>query len=931
MCEPGVLRDCIRRSALAVTRQMTANRTASLNLKASLGDNPIRWVIGSGALLIAAIAVGATIMAGNFRERALDNSKRELENTVLLLSRHFDQQLDDLGAVQNDLIAYMRSSGIDSVEQYKRQLSSPDIHRMLQLKLSAVSYVGGINIFDVDGRLINSSSAWPVPPVSIADRSFFKTFKTDPRSPDMLVEPVYSRITGVWTTVIARRITGPHGEFLGAVGRGIEAAHFEKFFASVALGEGATISMFHHDGTLLARYPHAESMIGRVFEPGPLRLRAQAKTGFVTERLVSPIDGEHRLSSSLSLANFPIVVVATTTMSAALTDWRAQTRFLIAAAGLSVLVIAVMMFLVIRKLSRQHRLSEQRLVLEKQRLDTAVNNMTQGLLLFDASQRLVVCNQRYLDMYGLSAEVVKPGCSFHDVIAHREATGSFVGDVDAYCFRVLSEIALRQAMTIGTPDGRSIQVVNQPLADGGWVATHEDITERTRAEARITHLAHYDALTDLPNRTLFHERLKLELGRIVPGDQLAVHYIDIDEFKSVNDSLGHLIGDELLKSVAASLSRCISESDFVARLGGDEFAIVQTAVRTAADVIGLVDRVFDAIRQPCECLGHQMTTDASIGIALAPEHGIALDQILKNADLAMYAAKSAGRRTYRFFQPDMDAQARARRILELELRQAIADEALEVYYQPCVSLADNRITGCEALVRWRHPERGMISPAEFIPIAEETGLINQLGEWVLKTACAEAATWPDDIRVAVNVSPVQFRPGTLALKIVAALDASGLPASRLELEITEAVLIRDDDDALRILHQLRGIGVRIALDDFGTGYSSLSYLQRFPFDKIKIDRCFVTDIAEPGGSACIVRAVVAIAAERNMTTIAEGIETPQQRDVLRALGCAEMQGYLFSPPKPAAEIRPLFVRPRDPPKTVQIGRGRSRKQLPRTA
>jgi hypothetical protein len=266
---------------------MTANRTPSLNLKASLSDNPIRWVIVCGALLILAIAIGATIMVGNFRERALDNGKRELENTVLLLSRHFDQQLEDLGAVQNDLIAYMRSSGIDSVEQYKRQMSSPDVHRMLQLKLSALSYAGGINIFDVDGRLINSSSAWPVPPVGVADRSFFKTFKTDPRSPDMLVEPVYSRITGVWTTVIARRMTGPHGEFLGAVGRDIDPAHFEKFFASVALGEGATISLFHHDGALLARYPHAESMIGRVFKPGSLRLRAQARTGFATDQQTS--------------------------------------------------------------------------------------------------------------------------------------------------------------------------------------------------------------------------------------------------------------------------------------------------------------------------------------------------------------------------------------------------------------------------------------------------------------------------------------------------------------------------------------------------------------------------------------------------------------------------------------------------------------------
>ena len=279
----------------------------------------------------------------------------------------------------------------------------------------------------------------------------------------------------------------------------------------------------------------------------------------------------------------------------------------------------------------------------------------------------------------------------------------------------------------------------------------------------------------------------------------------------------------------------------------------------------------------------------------------------------------------------MDAQVKARRKLELDLRQAIADEALEVYYQPCVSLADNRITGCEALVRWRHSERGMISPAEFIPIAAETGLINQLGEWVLTTACAEARTWPDDIRLAVNVSPVQFRSGTLALKIVAALSATGLPASRLELEITEAVLIRDDDAALAILHQLRKIGVRIALDDFGTGYSSLSYLQRFPFDKIKIDRCFVSDIAEPGGSSGIVRAVVNIAAERHMTTTAEGVETQQQRQLLRALGCSEMQGYLFSPPRPAAEIRQLFVSNGGRPAKLSLTRGRKRRQVPSTA
>jgi diguanylate cyclase (GGDEF)-like protein len=459
------------------------------------------------------------------------------------------------------------------------------------------------------------------------------------------------------------------------------------------------------------------------------------------------------------------------------------------------------------------------------------------------------------------------------------------------------------------------------------VVTHEDVTERRRAEERIIHLAHYDALTDLPNRTLFHEQLKRELPHIAPDRQLAVLYIDIDEFKSINDSLGHMIGDELLKSVAASLLRCTRDSDFVARLGGDEFAIVQTGVKTADDVTELLGRIFEAIRAPYECLGHQVTTDASIGIALAPQDGSDLDQILKNADLAMYAAKAAGRRTYRFFESEMDAQVRARRILETDLRQAILDGRFEVYYQPCLGLQNNEITGCEALLRWRHPQRGMISPADFIPVAEETGLINQLGEWVLSTACREAATWPGNIRLAVNVSPVQFKSGTLALKVIAALAASGLAASRLELEITEAVLIRDDEAALAVLHQLRDIGVRIALDDFGTGYSSLSYLQRFPFDKIKIDRCFVTDIAEPEGSSCIVQAVVNIATERHMTTTAEGVETDQQRQLLRALGCSEMQGYLFSPPKPAADIRPLLLAHQEDPETGCPGRAGTRKPV----
>lgn len=585
---------------------------------------------------------------------------------------------------------------------------------------------------------------------------------------------------------------------------------------------------------------------------------------------------------------------------AGMTAWSLRERVLLAVAAVLAVVVCLLL--------KRHRLSGRRLTLERRHLSIAVNNIPQGLVLYDASARIIICNQRYIEMFGLSPEVAKQGCTMQRLIAHRKETGSFDGDVDEFCNAIIRNVSLGKSTRQLTeaPGGRAIEIVNQPLKGGGWVATIEDITLRTRADEKIAHMAHYDALTDLANRVLFRERLEQALQAIRPGERLAVMYIDIDEFKSINDALGHAIGDELLKGVADRLRGCLKDTDVAARLGGDEFAVIQTAIKSQSETCHLVECIYAAIREPFECTGHLITTDASIGIALAPGDGLDLDQLLKNADLALYGAKGDGRRTYRFFEAGMDARAKARRSLEFELRQAINDGSLEAYYQPVVTLDHGKVSCCEALLRWRHPERGMISPAEFIPIAEETGLINQLGHWVLHTACAEAVNWPDDIRVAVNVSPVQFKSRTLALNVAAALAASGLAASRLELEITEAVLIRDDEMALEVLHQLRAIGVRIALDDFGTGYSSLSYLQRFPFDKIKIDRSFVRDIASAVASSSIVEAVVNIAAASNMTTTAEGVETEQQRELLRVLGCTEMQGYLFSPAIPAVEIRQLL-------------------------
>ncbi len=433
-----------------------------------------------------------------------------------------------------------------------------------------------------------------------------------------------------------------------------------------------------------------------------------------------------------------------------------------------------------------------------------------------------------------------------------------------------------------------------------------DVTDRRRADEKIAHLAHYDPLTDLPNRVLFREQIERELQKVGRGEQFALLYIDVDEFKGINDSLGHHVGDELLKAVAGRIKACMRETDLIARLGGDEFAVIQSGVKSVGDVLDFVKRLHETIRQPYQCLGHHLSSDASIGIAMAPQDGTDLDTLIKNADLAMYGAKADGRRTYRFFEPAMDASAKARLALEQDLRQALCDGSFEVHYQPLLDLRSDRVTGCEALVRWRHPERGMISPADFIPVAEDTGLIVELGEWVLRTACAEAAHWPDHVRLAVNVSPVQLKEPTLSLRIASALAASGLPANRLELEITEAVLIRDDDTALAILHEMRALGVRISLDDFGTGYSSLSYLQRFPFDKIKIDRCFVSDMTEADGSPAIIQAVVNIAASRSMTTVAEGVETQLQKELLRALGCTQMQGFLFSGARPGIEVRKLL-------------------------
>jgi len=823
--------------------------------------------------------------------------------------------------------------------------------------------------------------------------------------------------------------------------------------------------------------------------------------------------------------------------------------------------------LVLRQQSRGKRAYEQEVAREKRKIDTAISHMSQGLVMFDESRKLVLFNRSYLELYGLSSAIVKPGISFRELMLRRKETGSFSGDVDQYCDEIVestangevsrfvaksengrtvrivttplkggglvathediteheqlleararAEAALREQkvqlnaalenMTHGlcmfdaegrivlfnsqyrqlmdVPEeylrglsllelferrkmrgafcgdpreffaevvngmrrGRTIvrevvrgdtvlRVADHPIAGGGWVATLEDITEKRRAERerdenrafldriidnvpsaifakrvsdrtyvlvnrtgeqfwgltrqsmlgrtakevfpdsearkiagrddqllesnqpvfdereilttrdgaraifsrrlvirdannapqyilgviddvterkaaeeRIAHLAHYDVLTDLPNRALFREQLDKELAIVRRGGQLAVLYLDLDHFKNINDTMGHPVGDELLKQVAQRLRGCLRECDLIARLGGDEFAIIQTGLREPKDAEVLARRLREAVTETgFDLNGHLTTVDLSVGIALAPGDGTEIDDLVSHADLALYGAKAEGRANYRYYEPEMNARMKRRRDLEANLRTAIANDELLLYYQPLINLQTGDITGCEGLLRWQHPQQGMIPPTEFIPVAEETGLIHSIGEWVLRRACTDAMSWPSEMSVAVNVSPVQFRNSGLALTVLESLGASGLPANRLELEITESVLMQNSEATLATLHQLRDHGVRISMDDFGTGYSSLSYLRRFPFDKIKIDQSFIGDLSNDEEAFAVVRAILSLADSLKMSTTAEGVETPAQRKLLSSLGCDQMQGYLFSYPRPAEEIERLL-------------------------
>jgi diguanylate cyclase (GGDEF)-like protein/PAS domain S-box-containing protein len=997
--------------------------------------HPVRLVLVTAALLVCAVLAATAFLIASFRDRTLNDSKRELKNTALIVAEQLDRSFQAIDLLQRSLLDRMAAERITTGADLDRLMSGPDVHKMLLDTISGLAHVKSVALLDADGKLVNLSRDWPIPRARFDQRDYFKALRSSASATTFMSAPARDDALGDQTFYFARKITGPEGAFIGVVVAALDLDYFEKLFGAIALGPGGSVSLYRADGMLLVRHPRPQAGIGQYYTVG---LQALGRSNQGTGRYRGQITGNERMLAVHRLTHFPLFVSAARDIHYALASWYQETKVLLGACALIVLTVIAVMLLGARQLWRSHEWSKRQLAIEKQRLDSAVRSMPQGLLLFDSDERLVLCNKSYLDIYGISPDLARPGCTLRELISERRRLGNLEVDVDRYCAQRRQRIREGKPFetTFELPDGRWIRVINHPAEDGGWVSIHEDttarrllererdrdrefldrivdnvptpimvksvadwryvlingagmdylgvpreevigktcrdvwpaadcerieatdraaaeegflfsdehtldtpakgvrivtskrllirdaagapqylitviedVTERKQSESRIAHLAHHDSLTGLANRVLFHEQLERALQEVrAQGGELALLYFDLDHFKSVNDSLGHSAGDELLKEVAARLRACLSENDFVARLGGDEFAVIQTGFADVEEVTALAKRILEQVGDVYDIAGHQVVGAGTVGVALAPADGVDPDELLKNADLAMYGAKADGRGSYRFFEPAMDARMKERRSLEFDLREAIMCGGFELHYQPLVDFTTGEVTCCEALLRWHHRTRGWIPPADFIPLAEETGLIATLGEWVLRTACAEAANWPARIRLAVNVSPVQFNGGNLVQTVMGALAASQLPAHRLELEITEAVLIRDDALALAVVHQLRALGVRIALDDFGTGYSSLSYLQRFPFDKIKIDRSFIKGIASSDYSRNIVQAIVDIATTRQITTAAEGVETEEQSQILRALGCREMQGYLFSAPVPPDTLELLFLR-----------------------
>ena len=855
-----------------------------------------------GVVMIAVVWGGVFFLDHEAHERAVEDGLRQGSN----LARVFEEYISRvIRGVDNELLV-LRKLYQQNPDQFDfaNWIDQTSIVSNLTVHFSITSPQG----------LVERSSLGPIH--QLVDVSHNKTFLThvDATTDELYIgTPRIGRLSGMSSFQMTRRLTQSGGSFGGTIAASLDIEQLEKFYNSIDIGRAGIITLIGRDGIIRVRSGHnpaAREFGQSSAKTRVLRLAEAAPTGHYWN--LSTFDGILRLMSYRAVEGLPLLAIVGLSEGDIFeqADLTARKYHQIGFALTIIVLIAIVIGALrqMRFASTTAALESSKLSLEQMNLwfDAALEHMAHGLCMFDREQRLVVCNARYGDMYGLTSEQTRPGTTLRTILEARASAGVAPADVERYIEKRLAEVSNSEAHYVVNElrDGRFFAVSHQPMQNGGWVAIHQDVTAQKAAESQIAYMARHDALTNLANRSVLRENMEESLARLRRnGETFSIHILDLDLFKAVNDSLGHPVGDELLKVVAHRLVTCLGEGDTVARLGGDEFAILaRTPQEPREAAVATARRLLDAVAAPYDIEGHKLDIATSIGIALAPEHGTDVDQLIKSADLALYKAKSEGRNTFRLYEAAMGAEADTRRALEIDLRDALGRDELELNYHPIVDIRTREIASVEALVRWRHPVRGMIAPGEFIPIAEETGLINPLGEWVLRQACTDAASWPPHVKIAANLSPAQFRRGNLVAVVAEMLAKSGLPAERLKLEITESVLLHGDAENMATLHQLRALGISIVLDDFGTGYSSLSYLRLFPFDKIKIDRSFVSELSKNSDCASIVSAVAGLGRSLNVGTVAEGVETEDQLLLARAAGCTHAQGFLFGRPCPASRL-----------------------------
>ena len=881
---------------------------------------PIASLFIPGTVLILVIAVAGSLLARNLYDDAIRNTHHSLTSLATVLADQADRAMQAIELVEDAVSDDLVDGMVETEADFVARASQYAIHDRLRTRIGAMPQVDAVLLVDDQGHPLNTSRSWPNPDIDVVDRDYLRTLSQDRHPQHFITKPVKTHGNGTWTIYIGRSVTTPAGQFLGLVLGAVDLHYFEALYGEIAPEADDTIFMVATDGLLAARYPARPDATGRAFSNGAAaQILASSPSGNGVLRVRKGVDGLDRLISTRALTHFPFVVGVSRTTSSALANWRKEAIALAVAMALLVVGLCFTLTLGARQIRGQRRLArsegarvaaeerergERVLREEYARFGTALDSMTQGLCLFDAADRLVVINARFVAMYGVPQPLQRPGTPRDALLDHigLAIVGGDVGRLSLGEARSHADAPAPIDATRELVDGRVVSVCHAPVPGGGFVCTHEDVTERRRTEAMITHMAHHDALTQLPNRLLLHEHMERLIGSEAQCRGGAVLLLDLDGFKQVNDVHGHLFGDDLLRLVARRLRGHVGEGDLLARLGGDEFAIVRHGGAQPGDGQDLAARIVAALGEPFTVQGTEVTIGTSIGLALPDAADCTPEMLLRNADIALYRAKASGRGTCCFFEPRMDLENRERQALEADLRRAVAERQFELHYQPIFETRGRGLTACEALVRWRHPVRGLVSPGAFIPLCEEIGLIRDLGTWVLERACADAVGWPEAVKVAVNLSPLQFRSGDLADEVRRALATSGLAPQRLELEITESVLLQEDSTNLAILRALHGLGVQISMDDFGTGYSSLSYLRRFPFDKIKIDQSFVRDLTADGESVAIVRAAIGLGRALGMTVLAEGVETADQAAILEAEGCHELQGYHLGRPKPLGEI-----------------------------